>query len=209
MTRYSRDHIMKSERAYKILRRCLEDEGSYATGIADELDADRTNVSEIMSNLFEMGLLEKGKRAKAQYYKTDIEGFYKVFRETWEDKYKENFNEESYSGPYSKSDENSLSTERTEDLVTEYSRSYIRNNQVSTLEKMLVEDFYSELDRLLTDIETDDDFGDFLYWLKIELMRNLKYSENGSLELKSAILRINPEWAKENIESLEDLDISD
>lgn len=82
--RYQDRHILNSERAYSILRFIYhQEEGSYATEIAEDLDVDRSLVSEILGKLEEMGVLKEGKRTQAQYYEVDIDGLYAILLDVW------------------------------------------------------------------------------------------------------------------------------
>lgn len=81
--RYDRNAILKSERAYQILGQiAIKEKGSYPTEISEEIGANRSAVSEIISQLNELELIEKKNRdSRAQYYQLDWEGFYQFWIE--------------------------------------------------------------------------------------------------------------------------------
>lgn len=78
MARYNEEQILNSELAVVVLKNCLG-EGSYASQISDRTGANRANISEIISHLESLGLLEKGKRTKAQFYRVDHEGLFEYW----------------------------------------------------------------------------------------------------------------------------------
>lgn len=66
--RYSKDQVIKSEVAFDILS-FIEDKGeSHASEVAEQMDRDRGLVSEVMNGLYRIGVLEKTKRTRSQYY---------------------------------------------------------------------------------------------------------------------------------------------
>ncbi|MBY6293876.1 DUF2250 domain-containing protein [Nanohaloarchaea archaeon H01] len=73
---YDEDNILNSETALNVLReiRTSGEKGTYTKEIAKELDASKTTISHIIKELRDLGMIERGKRTKAQYYKIDYEG---------------------------------------------------------------------------------------------------------------------------------------
>lgn len=73
---YSEENILNSETALDVLReiRTSGEKGTYTKAIADKLDASKTTISHIIKELRDLGMIERGKRTKAQYYKIDYQG---------------------------------------------------------------------------------------------------------------------------------------
>lgn len=90
--RYDRNAILKSERAYQILRQiATKEKGSYPTEISEEIGANRSAVSEIISQLNELELIEKKDRdSRAQYYQLDWKGFYQFWTELLNENFDKN-----------------------------------------------------------------------------------------------------------------------
>jgi predicted transcriptional regulator len=81
---YDEDSIKTSGRAYEVFRFISQrEEGSYGTEIAEELDMNQSSVSNIIRYLYMLGLVEKGKRDKAQYYIFDSSNLNTVFSKIW------------------------------------------------------------------------------------------------------------------------------
>lgn len=82
MGMYNSESVLTSEKAYTVLRAIVkkQEEGDYATGIAEQHNMDQSMVSEIISKFENIGLLKKGKRTRAQYYEFDPEGIFPLFR---------------------------------------------------------------------------------------------------------------------------------
>lgn len=69
------ESILNSSQAVSILRHLSQKkEGMYTKEIAEEMDKSVNTVSNMIRNLFRLGLVEKGKRTKAQYYRISPEG---------------------------------------------------------------------------------------------------------------------------------------
>lgn len=93
---YDAESVISSRKAYSILRYIYmkEEDGSYATEIANDLQMDRSMVSEIIGELVKINLLEKGKRTKAQYYEYDSSGVYPLLKDLIENDILEDVDEE-------------------------------------------------------------------------------------------------------------------
>jgi DNA-binding transcriptional ArsR family regulator len=69
------DGISNSELAVKVLcELAAEEEGDYGSNLAKKLDKSQASVARILRRLHEAGMVEKGKREKAQYYRIDYGG---------------------------------------------------------------------------------------------------------------------------------------
>ena len=81
---YDTTSVRRSKLPYRVLKEiCLKEtsqgyilreEGNYSSNIARELDTDQSLVSEIITQLQELGLVFKAERKRAQYYKIEPGG---------------------------------------------------------------------------------------------------------------------------------------
>ncbi|MFB6144694.1 MAG: winged helix-turn-helix domain-containing protein [Candidatus Nanohaloarchaea archaeon] len=127
---YDEDSIVTSEVAGQVFSVIISKGQSYSTEIAEELSRDRTLVSKILSELVEVGVLEKGKRTKAQYYKPDYEGLTELSFGLWE-------NEIGKEIP---------KKYRKDDVLNAFLRSYFKR-----LKFMRASNLYSELTKVFFD----------------------------------------------------------
>lgn len=75
--------ILNSELAVKILSAIASrTDGNYSTNLADELDKSQPSISRILTNLHDIGFIEKGRREKAQYYTVNYEKISEYWLET-------------------------------------------------------------------------------------------------------------------------------
>jgi len=83
--------ILNSELAVKILSAIASrtDDGNYSTNLADELDKSQPSISRILTELNDLGFIQKGKREKAQYYTVN----YDRISEYWFNQISENLSE--------------------------------------------------------------------------------------------------------------------
>lgn len=92
--------VLNSELAVKVLKEIANSEGGdYGSNLAEELGKSQASISRILSQLYEEGFLEKGKRQKAQYYEIDYESVANFwFKEIYEGmrSYDENFDEDKW-----------------------------------------------------------------------------------------------------------------
>ncbi|WP_414836409.1 hypothetical protein [Candidatus Nanohalococcus occultus] len=187
--RYTRENILNSERAYQVLIEISKkDEGSYSTEIAEDLDIDRTMVSEIISNLVEMNILSKGKRTKAQYYEIRFEGFAELFGDLLEDEIygdKEDQERESIEDllkqkaeMYEEIEDYDIAEALDRDLfafLMIYADDYLTRVKDSTIKKMLIDDFFLGIESMEKDAEGIPAWLEFLKEIgreRLSLMEN-------------------------------------
>lgn len=153
MGEYTEDSILTSEKAYRILSKIAEKEsGSYATEIAKETDIDRSMASEIVNRFRDKGLLQEGKRTRAQYYEVDYEAFFSVFIDILEDKV-------DSSESFRKIQEDDEISSEVQTFVEKYVQLYLEKVSDSNIQKMLYDDFFKGLKnnyRVLDDEDRDD-----------------------------------------------------
>lgn len=68
MGRYNVEIVLRSEVTKEIIQYLSEHDQTYATTIANVYDRDRSVVSEVISNLEQMNVLQRSERGRAQYY---------------------------------------------------------------------------------------------------------------------------------------------
>jgi predicted transcriptional regulator len=136
MARVSEDSVIRTQRSYSIFRLIArQPEGSYSTEISDELDRSQGYVSEHISKLESAGLIEKGKKGKAQYYVLNPEGAIRHMNSFFD-----------------------FEVNIPEDMIVRYIRSYLRVNKKGTIKRMLREDFVS----IFSAYQEVEDIPDFL-----------------------------------------------
>lgn len=151
------DRLLNSTLAYQILRVLfLSQDELYAKEIAEELNRSSNSVSNYLKLLRDNGLIERGKRTQAQYYKIDPIGVGAVFDHFWNviwEKYTDTmayhiktaddrplgYGSDVEQPPVAH--EGADEIERVHDLFWSYSRSYFRKNPESTIREMYVRDF--------------------------------------------------------------------
>lgn len=180
---YDTQNILTSEKPYQVFKELLEkEEGSYGSEIARELDIKQQSASEIISRLNERGILQKGKRTRAQYYELDRKGLSDTFVALWAENIEEGTEQYKALKKMEKNQEAPIvPRDHLRMLLTLYVYYYTDSESESTIKKMLVDDFYDELEFLIhaSDYPGDltEDFQDVEIpeWLR-ELHALLKYS---------------------------------
>ena len=87
--------ILNSSNAVLVLHQLSQQkEGDYTKSIAEELDIPFKSVNITLRNLYDQGLVEQGKRTKAQYYRIDPEGI----ADYWIKQIKDNYEQINYKG---------------------------------------------------------------------------------------------------------------
>lgn len=83
--RWGKERIVTSQYAFQILKIISsKEQGSYATEIDNIIEInDREEASRVINKLEEIGLVKKGERTRAQYYKLRREGLTSLFFEMW------------------------------------------------------------------------------------------------------------------------------
>lgn len=67
--------VLNSKLAYNVLQQLAKkEEGDYGKRIAEELDKPQASICRTLTNLDDAGLVNRGKRTRAQYYEIDYEG---------------------------------------------------------------------------------------------------------------------------------------
>lgn len=121
-----KEDFIRSEVAVKVLENLeSHEDGNYSTQIAEELDKTQSSISRILSELKKKGIVQKGKRTKAQFYELDYDGlvdyWYSRLETSLEQEgnfYREEFGADGYT---------SLSEFRDyEDEIKEFSKKYFQ-----------------------------------------------------------------------------------
>ena len=129
MGEYSESNLLNSELAVKVLKKLYRKQ-SYGSEIARNIEKSQTSIDRVIRGLHNQGILEKGKKTKAQYYKlhTDslVDYWYQKLLESEEtnldkDKYRLLTNKET---SFNKIPE---IIEANEDRVKEFGDYYLNN----------------------------------------------------------------------------------
>lgn len=165
---FNPDTTMVSEKAFIVVRAIARKESSYGKEIAEDLEMNQPDVASLIKNLHKNGILEKGKRTKAQYYTISKEGVYEcMLSEVYEEMAKDHFMEqvpkmfgedgEPYEMPESLTV--SLNTlfeneeiveeieERMPELCYKWLTARLKEGKASTLREVFVDEFYDALRR--------------------------------------------------------------
>lgn len=158
---YNTKNTLESERAYDVFRLIAKtEEGSYSSRIAEELGIDQPTVSEIISRLNEIGIIEKNeeKVSRAQYYKFSSRDISSVFESLWKEKIGlDNSSIEEISECIAEdiqeeqdAIEKNLSliedvegSDEISKFLTLYVSNYVQDIKNSKIKRMLVDDFAS------------------------------------------------------------------
>lgn len=183
---YDTENILTSKKPYQVFAEIVrEKDGSYGAKVARKLDIKQQSASEIINKLHEVGLLEKGKRTKAQYYKLNKNGLVKSFLGLWESQVVSDI-KRSVLEDLVEMQEDSIDYSDLMVLLKLYTEHYTHNEENSNIEKMLVDDFFEELESLvehqgrenISEIigeEMYEDFPEVPDWLE-DLYYLLKFS---------------------------------
>lgn len=166
---FNPDTTTVSEKAFIVAKAIAKKEdGSYGKEIAEEYDMNQPDVASLINNLQENGIVEKGKRTRAQYYEISKEGVYQcMLNEIYEEMAKDHFMEqvpkmfgeegEPYEMPESLTE--SLNTlfedeeiverieERMPDLCYRWLIARLKEGKATTLREVFVDEFYDSLRR--------------------------------------------------------------
>ncbi|MFB6295055.1 MAG: winged helix-turn-helix domain-containing protein [Candidatus Nanohaloarchaea archaeon] len=175
---YDTSRVNDSETAYNILRILYErDDGSYPKAIAEELDVHASSVSDILKVMRDMGIVERGKRTKAQYYEADPDGIYDLFEQLWEEQVEKAREQDAgldYTPP---SELDDGIREELKEFVLHYLKDYFtmagplreEGGGDATIKEMLVDDFYFGVVSLYNRLQQEDAWqqADIQEWLAI------------------------------------------
>ena len=185
---YDRQNVLTGERAYQVLKRISEsEEGSYGTEIAEEIDTTQQVVSEIISILKEMELVEKGKRTQAQYYEVNFDGFSDLFKQLVEENLLSEASEsqkeaikdylegelESMEGIRFIEEIEDVLYDDVDEFIPNYVRIYLSNVNDSNINKMLLDDFFFGVNTLRV-----EELPLWLSYLKLVREETYEISEN-------------------------------
>lgn len=129
--------ILNSELAVQILSAIASrTEGNYSTNLADELDKSQPSISRILTELHELGFIEKGKRGKVQYYQID----YNEIAEYWLQKLRDKLEEDH--ARYTPEDLDQHRNEAKE-LASNFFENFLKTNEISgmTVSRVLFNGF--------------------------------------------------------------------
>jgi DNA-binding transcriptional regulator GbsR (MarR family) len=165
---YDKEKILRSELAYKVVREISKSEdGLYTKELAERLDSSSTSISNIIKELRNLNVLERGKRTKAQYYDVNYSGFADI---------QNNIIEENKIDPLTEVasdtfDSNNIeeSPEKVRELVTGYCKNYLEENSSSNIEKMILKDYYMGLMELIVHDEHLENSWLYPHYSKLSL----------------------------------------
>lgn len=172
MTSYNLEEILEHKDAYFILQNISVKEEDYIRQIARDKEKNPNHLHNVSKPLRDSGLIQESKRQRAKYYEINWGRFVKIFFLLWNEELEENseidpiisekIGKETiekiksdfrtlrtrnkldlFENLDSLEDENLI--ERLEEFVIDYSKMYFANNEESTIQEMLVEDFFQEL----------------------------------------------------------------
>lgn len=129
--------ILNSELAVKIMSAIASrTDGDYSTNLADELDKSQPSISRVLTELHNIGFIEKGKREKAQYYVNN----YEQIAEYWFRQVREKLEERGRKSDLNKVDENS---EQLKELATTFFRNVLEKTNCSgmTVSRIIFDGF--------------------------------------------------------------------
>lgn len=166
---FNPDTTTVSEKAFIVAKAIArKEEGSYGKEIAEEYDMNQPDVASLINNLKENGIVEKGKRTRAQYYEISKEGIYAcMLNEIYEEMAKDHFMEqvpkmfgeegEPHKMPESLTDsldivaESKETTEQRKEKMPELCYRWLlarlEEGKASTLREIFVDEFYDALRR--------------------------------------------------------------
>ena len=168
MTRNYKEESLTSPLSYRILRNIAEADGAaYPSKVAEDLGSTYQTINNYMRGLRKWGVIKKSrKEGKKQYYKIDYSAFNELFVSLWCSNEKD----------FSKIEE---LPEKFDSLLQNYIFYYLKYSEESTIEKMIIEDFYVGLP-----VNVDEK------WLKeiIEVFRDIrKNSRSGEMAMRDSI----------------------
>lgn len=144
---YDTRNVLESEKAYEVFREIIKnDEGNYSSNIAEKIDMKRPLASEIIGKLKEVGVLKKGKRTRAQYYKVNKKGLAELFGKEW-DRYIKEENIEELENISENLDQETLN--KLPRLIYFYSGHHCKMIEDSSIREMLTHNFYSDLEEFV------------------------------------------------------------
>lgn len=106
--------VLNSELAVKIMSTIASrTDGNYSTNIAHELGKSQPSISRVLTDLHTLGLIDKGRRKKVQYYQID----YDKISEYWLQQIREKLEKKEMTEQIEKLDQNS---EKLKELASSY-----------------------------------------------------------------------------------------
>lgn len=184
---YDKEKILNSKLAYKVLRYIWDqEEGSYTSEIAEELGSSSTSISNVIKQLRELGLIERGKRTKAQYYEFSEGGLISFIKNFWSNKYETLMKDGGiYIG--GEDDEDMAPEEYLDDLeplsksiYENYIDGYLTKYENSTIKSMIYDDFQAELQNMVRLVKNTDEapVDEDQAYLRSEIYRSLEFNTN-------------------------------
>jgi len=154
---YPKTSVLNSELAVKIMGAIASRTyGNYSTNIADELDKSQPSISRVLTDLHTIGLIDKGRRKKVQYYQID----YDKISEYWLQQIREKLEEKGKAKEIEKLDQNS---EKLKELASSYFQNTLESNcSGMTVSCMLFGGFAYSLGYILLEKEGMINENDFL-----------------------------------------------
>lgn len=129
--------ILNSELAVQILSAIASrTDGNYSTNLADELDKAQPSISRILTELHEIGFIEKGARDKVQYYQAN----YKKISDFWYLKIKQKLEN---TGEHQKLENFSQNKEKIKELAQNFFQEVLQSSELRgmTLSNLLFNSF--------------------------------------------------------------------
>lgn len=141
-TKYSFKRLMDNKYVYELLREiATKEEGNYSTQIAKELGkGGREEATRVCRRLEEIGLVKKGKRTKAQYYKLDEQGLVNTFRKLVDDKSIEEIKDVQRKVMQRADLEKDEEKENL--LIQKHANKYLKMKEESSVRAMLIQDYF-------------------------------------------------------------------
>ncbi len=133
-----RDDALRSTAAYRLLRYLhVEASGATAMKLSRQHDIPDDRVEQLLSGLHRLGVLEKEREEGATYYRLSQDGMYGLFRTLWMEQPGSRISADSIGAH--------LESSEMRAFLQGYVEAYLQEHDRSTVERMLVDDFYHDL----------------------------------------------------------------
>lgn len=129
--------ILNSELAVQIMSSiAARTDGDYSTNLADELDKCQPSISRVLTDLHEIGFIEKGPRDKVQYYTIN----YDRIADYWLEELRAKLEEKQETQKLEEFDQNA---EKTKELASSFFKNCLESNNPSgmTVSRLLFDGF--------------------------------------------------------------------
>lgn len=177
--------ILNSKLATKVLRKVAREEGgNYGSKIADQLDRSQASIGRVLAELNELGVLQKGKRQRAQYYEINydfighywFENIYEGLKNSDKDFNNKKWLEEGFTSKEEVLEGLEDNKKEIEDLVSNYTKEVLesdKNIDNFTLSELLFESFAYSIGHNMIENEEFVDKYPFLEYPKEAMVHML------------------------------------